>query len=162
MEEGDQYVLDFFKELKNLMDNYEKNIAEISSLIDNVVIRITAKIDPTPQNKLKVLNLPKTEKISMEINIRISNLQKIKSEMSKKIANIENVLNNEKVPCSTCEGKGKVPKRDIIREDDLITTTVKYEKCLTCNGLGFFKISKETLETAKEAFQSLKNLFPKQ
>jgi len=161
MDEGDHYILNFFKELKKLMDSYAENVAEISSFIDNIVIRITAKIDPTPQNKLKVFSLPTTEKISMEINKRIGNLQEIKSEMSKKIESMENVLNNGKIPCPTCEGKGKVPKTDIIREDDFITPVVKYEKCPTCDGLGFLEISKEILETAKEALKSIKNLFPK-
>jgi len=161
MDEGDHYILNFFKELKKLMDNYAENVAEISSFIDNIVIRITAKIDPTPQNKLKVFSLPTTEKISMEINKRIGNLQEIKSEMSKKIESMENVLNNGKIPCPACEGKGKVAKKAFIREDDFITPVVEYEKCSTCNGSGFLEISKEILETAKEALKSIKNLFPK-
>jgi len=81
--------------------------------------------------------------------------------MSKKIESMENVLNNGKIPCPACEGKGKVPKTDIIREDDFITPVVEYEKCPTCNGSGFLEISKEILETAKEALKSIKNLFPK-
>ena len=158
MDEGDRYILNSFNNLKNLMSGYAKNIDDISSLIGNIVIRIMAKIDPTPQNKLKAVNLPKTKEIGVEINKRIGNLKGIKIEILKNIKDMENVLNNGKIPCSKCKGEGKIPKIYCERDSDIITPVIEYEECPACDGLGFFEISKEILETANDALKSIKNL----
>jgi phage FluMu protein Com len=158
MNEGDLDILNSFNNLKNLMSDYAKSIDDISSLIGNIVTRIIAKIDPTPQNKLRVVSLPKTKEISVEINKRIDNIKGIKIEILKKIKDMENVLNNAKIPCPKCKGEGKIPKIDYARDSNFITPVIEYEKCPTCDGLAFFEISKEILETANEALNSIKNL----
>jgi RecJ-like exonuclease len=140
------------------MSDYAENIASISSSIDNVIIRITAKMDPTPQNKLRAVNLPTTREISVEINKRIDNLKRIKIETLKKIKDMEKVLNYGKIPCSKCGGKGKIAKINYIRDEGSITPVIEYESCPVCNGSGSLEISKEILETASEAFKSIKRL----
>jgi hypothetical protein len=158
MNEGDSYILNFFNNLKKLMSIYAENIAGISSSIDNIIIRITAKIDPTPQNKLRAVNLPTTREISVEINKRIDDLKRIKIETLKNIKDMEKVLNDGKIPCPKCGGKGKIAKINYIRDEGFITSVIEYENCSTCNGSGFLEISKEILETASEAFKSIKRL----
>jgi hypothetical protein len=158
MNEGDIYILNFFNNLKKLMSSYAENIANISSSIDIIIIRITAKIDPTPQNKIKVVNLPTTREISVEINKRIDNLKRIKIETLKRIKDMEKVLNEGKIPCPKCGGKGKIARMHYIRDEGFITSVIEHENCTACNGLGFFEISKEILETANEVFKSIKNL----
>jgi len=158
MDEGDHHVLTLFNDLKNLMDEYGKIINEISSLINNIIMRMIARIDPTPQNKLKVINLPKTNEINTEIDNRINNLKEIKSEILVEIKEIEDVLNNRKVLCPECKGQGEIPKKEYFREEDFIIPEIKYEACRICNGQGFLGISKEILESANETLKCIKKL----
>jgi len=133
----------FFKSLQGTLKSYGENINEISSLLDKAILRVNALIDPTPENKLKVLSLPPIEELSRKINENIDQLYERKKEITKHLQNINKVLEDARIKCESCNGEGKVKRLKYEREDNIIMSFYERELCSTCGGLGYFTISEE-------------------
>jgi len=157
--EGDSYVINSLQDVKNLLENYAGNVNAISSLLDNIITRLTTIADPTPKNKLKVISMPSTKELNISINEKINQLIKIKRELINRVKEIENNLNESKVICNRCKGTGRIPKIEYIREEDIVMPITKYEKCPKCNGLGYFIISERVVSIGKTSLESIKRLY---
>ncbi|MGC9069577.1 MAG: hypothetical protein ACP5IZ_11500 [Thermoprotei archaeon] len=159
MNAADSYIIDLFDEVKKQLSNYSETIRKISSLIDNNIERMIAKVDPNPQNKLRVLNLPSTTEINKSIENQINHLKNIKDDIIKNIDEVERILRERRLTCPYCNGHGKIPtKKEYIREDDIITPEIKYENCNECDGRGFLEVSNEILENATSTLNTIKSL----
>jgi DnaJ-class molecular chaperone len=144
-----------------MLKGYGDDVHEISSLIDKAILRLNALIDPTSENKLKVLSIPSMEELSRKMSDGMNQLHKRKEEIAKHLQNINKVLEDGKIKCDDCNGEGKVKQLKYQREDDIVTPFYEYEKCPTCGGLGYFTISEEVRRRGYETMKAMKMIVTK-
>jgi DNA-directed RNA polymerase subunit M/transcription elongation factor TFIIS len=152
---GDENILSYFRSLQEMFRSHGETAYQISSLLEQAVAKLNALIHQTPQNKLKCIGTPPIMEISGKIDKSISQLYKIKEDITKSIQNIDEALKNAKVKCSDCGGEGKKAYYKYIREEDIVTPIQTFEPCPTCNGLGYLKISEDVRRVGYEILKSI-------
>lgn len=158
MKNGDKQVLSFFNALQNAFRNYGDNIANISSLLDTAIIKLNALIEPTPQNKLKAINLPSIQELNEKINQSIDQLFNQKKKIEEILLTMSKVLEDAKIKCDFCRGEGELRKPGYVREEDMITPIYEYEACPICDGLGYLTISEDIRNLCYEILSSIKRI----
>lgn len=158
MKEGDAHILRSFQRLKKLIEDYGDSIKTISSLLDYFIVRLKAIIEPTPENKLKAVGLPSTAMLNIKICEKINSLSKLRRSILQEVKELEESLNNSKIICDYCEGKGKIPRTIITRGECGVKPVIVFKRCPRCNGLGYFSISKNVQELGSGILKSIKKL----
>ena len=144
-----------------MFKGYGDDIHEISSLLEKAILRINVLIEPTSENKLKVLSIPSMEELNKKISEKMNRIHERKENITKYIQSINKVLENGKIKCDNCNGEGKVKRLRYEREDDIITPFYEYEPCPTCGGSGYFAISEEVRRRGYEILKALKMIITK-
>jgi len=153
---GDEYILNFFQNLCGLLKDYENHVNTIASSLQHITMRINALINPTPENKLKVVGLPPSNKLSIRIGNHSKKLRKLRENILQKIEKLKDILNDSKVPCPRCEGKGRIQKRKLVRWEKFADYIREYEPCPTCNGSGYFPISEKIKQIGIDVINNIK------
>jgi len=156
--QGDEHILTFFRNLQEMFRNHGDTIYQISSLLEQAIVRLNALIYQTPQNKLKCISTPPIREISEKIDKSISQLYKVKEDIVRSIQNIDKVLKDAKVKCIDCGGEGRKVHYEYTREDDIITITHVFETCPICNGSGYLEISEEVRRLGYEILKSVRRI----
>lgn len=143
---GDEDFYNDFTQIRQFLIEYRENLSQLISILEKVEMKTSVIINPTTQNKLKVLSLPSMEELNDDLTTIINQMKKNVLEIKRKISNLKKFLETGEIKCKACNGSGKEYYEDIIREEGFVRTILRTRRCKRCEGSGYLRISKKVLE----------------
>ena len=143
---GDEDFYNDFTQIRQFLIEYRENLSQLISILEKVEMKTSVIINPTTQNKLKVLSLPSMEELNDDLTIIRNQMKKNVLEIKRKISNLKKFLETGKIKCKACNGSGKEYYEEIIREEEFVRPVLRTRICKRCGGDGYLRISKEIVE----------------
>jgi hypothetical protein len=155
---GDELLLKLVQNLSNEIKNYAQIFFTLQKTLNNSIIRFDAVINPTSENKLKAVSLPSMDIISNEIKLTINNAKTRTKNIIQILKKLEMVLDQSKIECASCNGKGEIQVQSYYREEDLIQPYIISKNCPECEGKGYFEVSELVKQLTNQLMNGLKEL----
>ncbi|MEM2180330.1 MAG: hypothetical protein QXP32_05905 [Nitrososphaeria archaeon] len=155
---GDEAFVKLLQSLSKEIENYAQTFFSLKDYLDKSVIRFDAVVHPTSENKLKAISLPQMNIISGNIKDTIIGAKSKAQSIIKILKQLERVIENSKIECPNCEGKGEKLIKTYHRDEDMVQPYVTTEKCPNCEGTGYLEMSKIVIQLTIQLMNGLQEL----
>ncbi|MEM3488807.1 MAG: hypothetical protein QXJ62_07150 [Nitrososphaeria archaeon] len=159
---GDEELIWLLSTLAGEIKNYAELFLSISKDLDNSIIRLNAVVYPTSENKLKAISLPSMDSIGNSIRENIDDAKNKTKEIVSLLKKAENIMNNSRIECSFCNGKGEVSVLSYYRDEETIQPYFETKKCPKCYGDGYLEVSGTVAQITIQLVNCLRELTGKE
>jgi hypothetical protein len=155
---GDEELIELLSKLAGEIKNYAEIFLSVHENLDKSIIRLNALVHPTAENKLKAISLPPVDSISNNIKENIYDAKDKTKTIVSLLKKVEDIVNNSRIECSFCNGKGEISTQSYYRERETIEPFLETKKCSACNGNGYLDVSGTVVQLTIQLISGLKGL----
>ncbi|MBS7649591.1 MAG: hypothetical protein QXH91_06270 [Candidatus Bathyarchaeia archaeon] len=159
---GDEELIGLLSKLAAEIKNYAELFLSISKDLDDSIIRLNAVIYPTPENRLKAISLPSMDSIGSSVRENVNDAKNKTKEIVSLLKKAEDIMNNLKIECSFCDGKGEVSVLSYHRDKETIQPYFETKKCPKCYGDGYLEVSETVAQITIQLVNCLRELTGKE
>jgi len=124
-----------------------------------VMIKLKATYTNDARIQLEAVSLPPIDEIYKESSQKIEEYLYTLKVVKKELSKLYKLIEENKVDCPRCDGKGSIYKREYYREKGVVTPYIRSEKCNLCGGAGYLVLDSDFAHSLRLYLKLLLNIF---